>query len=80
MAIDPTLIVLILLVGNAVVFLVLASRRRTGRLNLESRISGVKPAVFVVEGAARVVLVASSLPTRGQDRCRAHKQQQGRHP
>ena len=58
MAIDPTLIVLILLVGTAVVFLVLASRRRAGRVNPKSRFSGAKLAVFVVVGVACVVLVA----------------------
>ena len=77
---DPTLFALILLLSFAVAYVVVASTRRAGIVNPKARFSGAQLAVFVVVGAACAVLVAGSLPSRGQDPCRAHKQQQCRHP
>jgi hypothetical protein len=50
MAFDPTLLALIFLLPPAVAFVILASTRRSGRVNPKSRISGAKPGVFVGTG------------------------------
>jgi hypothetical protein len=57
MAIDPTLIVLILLVGTAVVFLVLASRRRAGKVNPNRRFSGAQVALFIGLGVFVITIL-----------------------